>query len=400
MSNNINVTPISLYTKGHLHAVGYPTHNSKNVKIFWGNVEIASAPDLNMATANAYLGIRLMSPKYAEWLTPDLREDVLKELLAMSYLVDDGLYRTKEGIAKNLKLGIGWYLITEPDVKNGEVGALRNKNMLVTHTLSKIDPDTRKVMNHENDHLCVTYTFDFTISGALQSISSSVRNVKIDGNLKEHQLSCLCHIASGIITKKRNMIIGDSRLTEDAINTIMSFYHIDTESVTYEELIAWFNNLFYAESKALASHLAYVGDSNKPRSTFVIEGATPEYVDQIRNEFLNQSKEHLPNTPCPQVKYDGIKDSCIPENWDSRAEDIHSFLMSSHGVTFKLSTNGDLEINAPFKPKSEVSSSDGLLPTPNGLTKTSRVTVSEMQEAKQIEEGINVIDTNRLYKGE
>jgi hypothetical protein len=107
--SNVHTQTIPLYNKGSLCAIGYRTGAGYNVKLNYGNVELASKPSLYECILHAYIGIRLKSPKFHAWLTDDLRAQVLKELDEMDKLIDGRItsYRN-DGLKEILSKGMKW----------------------------------------------------------------------------------------------------------------------------------------------------------------------------------------------------------------------------------------------------------------------------------------------------
>lgn len=107
--SNLHTQTIPLYNKGALSAIGYRTGAGYNVKLNYGNVELASKPSLYDCILHSYIGIRLKSPKFHDWLTEEHRTNVLKELDEMDKLIDGRItsYRN-EGLKEILSKGMKW----------------------------------------------------------------------------------------------------------------------------------------------------------------------------------------------------------------------------------------------------------------------------------------------------
>lgn len=116
-----NVISIPMYNKGYLTAYGYREGCGYNTKIFWGTELLASSSSLIASISNAYVGVRLMSPKFHGWLTPELRVEILDGLIEMGSLVfPKELHWSNEGLLKNLKVGMKWFLDNKLEIKLGE----------------------------------------------------------------------------------------------------------------------------------------------------------------------------------------------------------------------------------------------------------------------------------------
>lgn len=116
--NGTNVLSIPMYNNGFLTATGYRQGCGYNTKIYWGTEMLASSPDIISAMANAYYGIRLYSPKYHDWMTPQLRVEILEALKEMSLLIDPRHFTSRnEGLVKNITtLGMQWSLNNKVEV--------------------------------------------------------------------------------------------------------------------------------------------------------------------------------------------------------------------------------------------------------------------------------------------
>ena len=98
-----------IYNEGSLKAVADDSIGCHHVKLYWKENIIAAAPSLMACLENAYVGIRVFSLKHRTWLTNEERVESLRALDRAILLVD-GKIRNKEGMEKNMRLGISWYL--------------------------------------------------------------------------------------------------------------------------------------------------------------------------------------------------------------------------------------------------------------------------------------------------
>jgi len=107
--SNVHTQTIPLYNKGALSATGYRIGSGYNVKLNYGTIELASKPSLYDCILHSYIGIRLKSPKFHDWLTEELREQILRELGEMDTLIDGRItsYRN-EGLKEILSKGMKW----------------------------------------------------------------------------------------------------------------------------------------------------------------------------------------------------------------------------------------------------------------------------------------------------
>jgi len=107
--SNVHTQTIPLYNKGALSATGYRIGSGYNVKLNYGTIELASKPSLYDCILHSYIGIRLKSPKFHDWLTEDLRTQILRELGEMDTLIDGRItsYRN-EGLKEILSKGMKW----------------------------------------------------------------------------------------------------------------------------------------------------------------------------------------------------------------------------------------------------------------------------------------------------
>lgn len=83
-----NVIRVPLYNLDHLSCVGYREGCGYNVKVYWGDYELASRPNLTKALDYAYIGVRLYSPVFKDWLTNDLRLTICEALIKARLLID------------------------------------------------------------------------------------------------------------------------------------------------------------------------------------------------------------------------------------------------------------------------------------------------------------------------
>lgn len=146
-----NVVRIPLYNLGNLSCVGYREGCGYNVKVYWGDYELASKPSLTQALDFAYIGVRLFSPTHREWLTNNLRLEICESLIKARLLIDGNhsVERSpvlSEGFLKHWKTdesGVDYYL---------EVRLARDPG--------KIEDDiVQFVLKYDNDDCSFTRSF-------------------------------------------------------------------------------------------------------------------------------------------------------------------------------------------------------------------------------------------------
>lgn len=281
MSNTtaVELTTVPLYEKDELTVVGYPTHNSKNVKIYWAGGLLASAPDLVGAVSNAYIGIRLMSPKHNEWLkTVELRNKILKHLMDMDWLIADSLSRNKDGIAKNLSLGITWHLGEDAKDQKSDpfYGYVREKHQLENGNKLK------DILNYEQDLL--TVSIDFKDVCFPHDSFTSVRGLAIDESFDDQITLLLQSVASNTVARHRNAWRGDTKLTRHQLYAIDSAYPACGYYNAREDFIGILASIQECWKKAKV-----VGDIKEPRTLLSIHDVTLEDVVRLKTEFLNSN---------------------------------------------------------------------------------------------------------------
>lgn len=115
--SNENAIRIPLYNLGQLSCVGERTGCGYNTKVYWGNYLLGSRPNLISALESAYVGIRLFSLDFKEWLTPKIREKALDAILKAFWLIDGRntlgkLPTIEEGFSRTYnKDGLEYYMI-------------------------------------------------------------------------------------------------------------------------------------------------------------------------------------------------------------------------------------------------------------------------------------------------
>lgn len=284
MSNTTAVKPttIPLYEKDELTVVGYPTHNSKNVKIYWAGGLLASAPDLVGAVSNAYIGIRLMSPKHNAWLkTVELRNKILKHLMDMDWLIADSLSRNKEGIAKNLGLGITWHL--GEDVKdqksNPFSGYVREKHQLENGNKLK------DILNYKQDLL--TVSIDFKDVCFPHDSFTSVRGLAIDETFDDQITLLLQSVAGNTVIRHRNAWRGDTKLTRHQLYAIDGSYPSCGYYTTREDFINVLTVIPECWKKAKA-----IAETEEQKTLLTIHDASAEDIERCKTEFLKQNSDN------------------------------------------------------------------------------------------------------------
>lgn len=100
---------IVLFTLGDLKAVADSSPVARHVKLYWKHELLSTDPSLMGCLEKAYVGVRMFNLRYRGWLTTRLRIEVM-QLLSRSILLTDGKFRHKEGMEKNMRNGITWYL--------------------------------------------------------------------------------------------------------------------------------------------------------------------------------------------------------------------------------------------------------------------------------------------------
>lgn len=281
-TNAVEPTTIPLYEKDELTVVGYPTHNSKNVKIYWAGGLLASAPDLVGAVGNAYIGIRLMSPKHNAWLkTVELRNKILKHLMDMDWLIADSLSRNKDGIAKNLGLGITWHLGEDAKDQKSDPfnGYVREKHQLENGNKLK------DILNYEQDLL--TVSIDFKDVCFPHDSFTSVRGLAIDETFDDQITLLLQSVAGNTVARHCNAWRGDPRLTRHQLYTIESAYPACGYYNEREDFIDILTTIPVCWEKAKT-----IADTEEQKTLLTVHDASPEDIDRLKTEFFKTNPDN------------------------------------------------------------------------------------------------------------
>jgi len=283
-TNAVEPTTIPLYEKDELTVVGYPTHNSKNVKIYWAGGLLASAPDLVGAVSNAYIGIRLMSPKHNAWLkTVELRNKILKHLMDMDWLIADSLSRNKDGIAKNLGLGITWHLGEDAkDQKSDPLyGYIHEK-----HQLDNVERiKSKDILNYEHDLL--TVSIDFKDMCFPHDSFTSVRGLAIDESFDDQITLLLQSVAGNTVIRHRNAWRGDTKLTRHQLYAIDGSYPSCGYYTTREDFINVLASIPECWKKANV-----IAETEEQKTLLTVHDASPEDIERCKTEFLKQNSDN------------------------------------------------------------------------------------------------------------
>lgn len=112
---------IQLYKNSQLNIVANPEYEVTKIKIFWNNKEIYHGSDLLATYIGCYVGVRLYSPRFHGWMTPEMRIEILNALTTMEKLIYPYDSHTLHTTVKNhLKNGMKWFIDNDLKVTLGE----------------------------------------------------------------------------------------------------------------------------------------------------------------------------------------------------------------------------------------------------------------------------------------
>lgn len=116
--SNVHAKVFQLYNKDHISATAYSSGGSHSVQLRYGATILAERPTLKECMTHAYIGVRLKSPKFHDWLSTNaLRFAILRDLVEMDELIDGKIFHESNStLMTTLKQGMRWGLDNKLEV--------------------------------------------------------------------------------------------------------------------------------------------------------------------------------------------------------------------------------------------------------------------------------------------